>query len=208
MLVTYFPGQFGGFIRSQYYRRKFKRCGKNLIVEVGTIINGAELISVGDNVHIDKYCIISTGLKLVGSVTHKPNTDFDYAKGELIIGSNVHIVQFCIIMAYGGISIADSCLLSAGVKIYSHTNIPNDFEDKGKIITQLPYKDAPFLLSPVVLKNNVWVGLNSIIMPGVSIDRNSFVVSNSLVMGKFPENSYIQGQPATRTRERFIGALN
>jgi acetyltransferase-like isoleucine patch superfamily enzyme len=39
---------------------------------------------------------------------------------------------------------------------------------------------------------------------GVRIERDSFVVSNPLVINPFPENSYIAGQPAKRIRERFF----
>jgi acetyltransferase-like isoleucine patch superfamily enzyme len=39
---------------------------------------------------------------------------------------------------------------------------------------------------------------------GERIGRDSFVVSNSLVINPFPENSYIAGQPAKRIRERFL----
>lgn len=208
MVVTYMPGSFGGFLRYRYYKCKLKRCGKNVTIEIGAILDGLEYISIGDNVHIDKYCIISTGVKLVGKIKQKQNQAFKYEQGELVIGNNVHIVQFCIIMAFGGVFISDNCTLSAGTKIYSLTNTPYDPDDRGRVVSIMPYEQAPFLLSPVVLCNNVWVGLNAIIMPGVLINKNSFVVSNSLVMGGYPENSYISGQPAKRIGDRYASEVS
>jgi acetyltransferase-like isoleucine patch superfamily enzyme len=202
--IMYMPGLTGIALRRLYYGRIFKRCGKNLVIDVGVSISGAELISVGDNVYIDKYCIIATGKKLIGDIKRKPNVAFNGKEGEIIIGDNIHIVQFCIIMGYGGVHIGNNCVLSASSKIYSLTNTAYDLNDKSRIVFLMPYAQANFLLSPVVLKFNVWLGLNTIVMPGVTVDKNSFSVSNSVLLDSFPENSYIAGQPAKRIRERFL----
>lgn len=206
LFLTYLPGSGGNWIRYHYYKRKFKSCGKNVIVDIGVIISGAEYISVGDNVHIDKYCIIHAGKVTKGKIKKRKRDAFKFAEGQLVIGSNIHIAQFCIIMAYGGVHIEDNCGLSAGTKIYSLTNTPNDADDRSKVISIMPLSssESPFLMSPVILEENVWVGLDCIIMPGVHIGRDSFVASQSLVMGSFDSNSYIAGQPAVRIRKRFL----
>jgi len=197
------PGSFGFKVRYLYYRKRFKKCGKNVIIDLGVTIEGAELISVGDNVHIDKYCVISTGKTLNGKIQRKFNPSFNGEDGEIIIGNDVHIVQFCILMGYGGIEIGNNCVLSSGCKIYSLTNIAYDIEDKEKVISIMPYSQAPFLLSAVFLDDNNWLGLNTIVMPSVSIGKNSFSVSNSIIMNGFVDNSYISGNPAKCVRQRF-----
>ena len=204
LFLIYLPGSWGNWARYQYYKRKFKSCGKNVTIDAGVIINGAEHITVGDNVHIDKYCIIHAGKADIGKIKRKQNTAYQYDEGELIIGSNIHVVQFCIIMAYGGVRIGDNCTLSAGTKIYSLSNLPYDPENRSKIVSIMPYTQAPFIMSPVCLEKNVWIGLDCIVMPGVHIENDSFVASKSLVMGTFPTNSYIAGHPAKRVRKRFL----
>ncbi len=203
LFVIYMPGRTGIRLRYFYYKRKFKQCGKNVIIDVGVQIEGPELISIGDNVHIDKFCILSTGKHLIGDINRKENKAFKFEEGELVIGSNVHLVQFCVIMAFGGVHISDFCTLSAGTKIYSLTNLPYDPKDRSRVVSIMPYEQAPFLCSPVVFEENVWFGLNCIIMPHTHLKKNSFIVSNSLVMGEFPENSYIGGQPAKRIKNRY-----
>ena len=203
LFVIYMPGGFGTKLRYFYYKNKLKSCGKNVIIDMGVHIDGAEFISIGDNVHIDKYCIISTGKKLIGDIKRKQNHDFCGEEGEIIIGNNIHIAQFCIIMGHGGIEIGDNSVMSSGAKIYSLTNTAYDLSDKTKVISLMPYTQAPFLCSPVVIKENVWLGLNTITMPSVTIENNSFSVSNSVLMCGFEENSYISGQPAKKTKERF-----
>jgi galactoside O-acetyltransferase len=203
LFVIYMPGALGFRLRYFYYKSRFKSIGKNVRIDVGVHIDGAELISVGSNVYIDKYCVISTGRKLIGKVSKKNNLDYLGQPGDITIGDDVHICQFCILMGYGGIFIGNKCVTSAGCKVYSLTNTAIDSSDPKKVISIQPYNQAPFELGPVVLNENVWLGLNVIVMQSVTIGKNSFCVSNSLVTKSFSENSYIAGQPAVIKRNRF-----
>jgi len=202
-LIINIPGGLGVKLRYIYYKNKFKSCGKNLNIDVGVHFTGLNLISIGDNVYIDKYCIISTGEELIGNVTYKTNKEFDAKRGEILIGSDIHIAQFCIIIGFGGLVIEDKVVLSANTKLYSHTNTAYNLSNKSEVISLMPYSSAPFLNAPIILKKNVWLGLNTIVMPNVVIGVNSFSASNSLIMNSFYENSYIVGQPALKLKERF-----
>jgi len=53
LFIIYFPGPTGRKIRYFYWRKKFKKCGKNVIIDEGVIIKNPEWISIGDNVWID-----------------------------------------------------------------------------------------------------------------------------------------------------------
>lgn len=203
LFLVYMPGRTGVRVRRAYYKNKFKHCGENLIVDVGVCIDGLELISIGDNVFIDKYCVIATGVNLIGNIQRKSCEDYCFAEGQIVIGNDVHIAQFGILIGYGGIEIGSNVVLSAGNKIYSMTNMAYDIHDKSKVVSIMPYKQANFLLSPVKLNSNTWLGLNVIAMPGVQVGKNSFCTSNSLLIGKYGENSYIHGQPAKKIRNRF-----
>ena len=77
--VIYMPNPLGAKIRYLYYKRKFKKMGKNVRIDEGVIIQGAEWISVGNNVHIDKYCVIAAGKgNLSGRIVkRKENLDFE-----------------------------------------------------------------------------------------------------------------------------------
>ena len=203
LFVIYMPGALGFRLRYFYYKYRLKNIGKNVKIDVGVHIDGAELISIGSNVYIDKYCVIATGKKVVGKISKKNNPDFIGDTGEIIIGNDVHIAQFCILMGYGGISIGNKCVTSAGCRVYSLTNTANDPSVPEEVISIQPYSQAPFLLAPVVLNENVWLGLNVILMPTVSIGKDSFCVSGSLVTKSFSENACLAGQPARIIRDRF-----
>jgi acetyltransferase-like isoleucine patch superfamily enzyme len=202
LFIINLPGRSGVKLRQIYYKKKLKNCGKNLHIETNVYLDGVEHISIGDNVCIDRFSIISTGVNIQGEVHHKIN-DNNINNGEIIIGSNIHICQGVIIMGYGGISIGNNSVMSAGCKIYSLSNTAYKIGDRKKIISIMPYSTAPFIMGSVILDENVWLGLNTIIMPGVTIKRNSFSSSNSLIMSSFPENSHLKGQPAEIVGSRF-----
>ena len=48
--------------------------------------------------------------------------------------------------------------------------------------------------------NNVFIGINSIIMPGVSIGDNCIIAAGSVVTKSFPSNSIIGGVPAKKIK--------
>lgn len=48
----------------------------------------------------------------------------------------------------------------------------------------------------IVVKDNVFIGYNAIIMPGVTIGKNCIVASGSVVTKDVPDNSIVGGNPA------------
>lgn len=203
--IRQLPMGLGYTLRRRYYSKRFKSCGRNLTIGIGVIIESPELMVIGNDVHIDHYCILSSSKNIQGNVRWRANRAFTASPGQLLIGDNVHIVHTCILMAHGGIAIADRCTLSAGTKIYSLSNLSQDPDSPSKRISIMPYSQAPFLQSPVVLEENVWLGISCIIMPGTCVGRDSFVVSQSLVLGEFKPNSKLKGSPAKRVGNRYPG---
>lgn len=203
LFVTHLPSGPGNKLRYYYYKRRLNYCGKNVTIDTGTVLEGCSFISIGDNVHIDKNCLISTANKLQGKIFERIHDKWQISKPNVVIGNNVHLVQNCIIMGYGGVRIGDNCTMSAYSKIYSLSNLPNDPDNPSQVVSIMPYNQAPFILAPVVLEQNVWLGINCIVMPGTRIKQNSFAVSNSLLMGEYEENAHLAGQPAVKVKKRY-----
>ena len=205
--VIYFPGPTGRKLRYLYWKGKFKKCGKNVIIDEGVIIQNPEWISIGDNVWIDKYCILIAGPVNEKEINlrKKDNKNFKGIEGELIIEENVHLAPFCIIQAHGGVFIGKNCGFSSGVKLYSLSNLPSDPSNPSKLVyfTPLNRDNSIYLMGPIVIKENVGIALNSIVLPNVTIHENSFIAPNSVVMSNIPENSYAAGNPAKVIKERF-----
>lgn len=84
------------------------------------------------------------------------------------------------------------CCMSVGSKVYSLTSIPYNPYNKNEIVSVVPYSGkSPTLIGPVVFQDNVWIGIDCIVSPGVALEENSFVKTMSIVNSSFEKNSYI-----------------
>lgn len=200
LIVIYLPGKTGIKLRNIVYKRKFKSYGKDIVIQPGVVFIGYENISIGDNVKIDHNCLIESGDKLQGKLINKSKEDIDH---QIIIDNNIHICRDSQLIGYGGLHIENNCVLSSGCKLYSLSNMPNDPDDNKKIISLMPYNESIFYIGEIVLKKNVWLGLNVIVMPNVKIGKNSFVTSNSIVLNDLSDNSHVKGSPANQIKNRF-----
>ena len=54
-----------------------------------------------------------------------------------------------------------------------------------------------------VIQNDVWIGYNSLIMPGIKIGNGSIIASNSVVVKDVEPYSIVGGNPAKLIRKRF-----
>ena len=108
--------------------------------------------------------------------------------GEINIGNNVGI-SGATIYAHEKIEIGDDCLIGANVKIIDNDFHPIDPVERKNNDGEIPHK-------PVVIGNNVFIGMNSIILKGTVIGDNCVVGAGSVVHGKFEDNCVIAGNPA------------
>jgi chloramphenicol O-acetyltransferase type B len=51
-----------------------------------------------------------------------------------------------------------------------------------------------------VIEDNVWIGRNAIIFPGVRIGEGSVVAMGTVVMNSIPPNTVVAGNPARQIR--------
>lgn len=105
------------------------------------------------------------------------------------IGDNTRIHGSCI-HAFNTITIGQNCLIAANCQIMDGSGHDLSFDDVSKRLNTVG--DA----KPVVIKNNVWIGANCIIMPGVTIGEGSIVAAGSVVVKDVPEMCICGGNPA------------
>ncbi len=94
------------------------------------------------------------------------------------------------IYAHDSIEIGDDTLIGANVKI-----IDNDFHPVDPQ-ARLENDNAKIGHAPVVIGDNVFIGMNSIILKGTKIGNNCTIGAGSVVHGEFPDNCIIAGNPA------------
>jgi len=200
-LIRNISGKLGVIIRREYYSRRFAECGENVRIYEGVIINGAEHMHLGSNIAIDKYCILMAGKVEVANedeqIQYKKNENYKFKIGEFHLGSNVRIAPYSLIQAHGGVSIGDNFMASSGCKIYSFSNDVSQCNAE-----TFSNKTIHHILSPIHICDNVWLGLNAIVLSG-TIHKNSFIAPNSVVLKSIEENSFAVGNPAKKIKNRL-----
>jgi acetyltransferase-like isoleucine patch superfamily enzyme len=65
-----------------------------------------------------------------------------------------------------------------------------------------PYvKEVLMVNKPVVIGDDVWIGTNAVILPGVTIGKHSIIAAGSVVSRDVPDNSIYGGVPAKLMRK-------
>ncbi|PYK06229.1 MAG: acyltransferase [Verrucomicrobia bacterium] len=110
-------------------------------------------------------------------------------------------------MAEEKIEIGSHCLISWNVGIADSDFHP--LEPAQRLIDAqalAPYfKNRPqrpkLKTAPVKIADNVWIGMNAIILKGVSIGENAVVAAGSVVSKSIPSNTVVAGNPAVAVRQ-------
>jgi acetyltransferase-like isoleucine patch superfamily enzyme len=87
------------------------------------------------------------------------------------------------------IAIEDFALIGSGVHIYVSNH---EFRDTSKPIFFQGHSD----IKPVVIRSGAWIGANAIILPGVTIGKNSIIGAGSVVTRSIPDFCVAVGNPA------------
>jgi acetyltransferase-like isoleucine patch superfamily enzyme len=112
------------------------------------------------------------------------------------------LLNGALIMAEENIEIGSHCLISWNVGIADsdfHPLEPAQRLVDAKALAPF-YKDRParpaLRTAPVIIADNVWIGMNAVILKGVTIGENSVVAAGSVVTKSVSANTIVAGNPA------------
>ena len=123
-----------------------------------------------------------------------------YGDGEIVCGDDTYIGHHCFLQAEPGckIIIGNRCALSHNIKIYTKSYVTDqDFRRQDRLVKQ----------ASVIVRDGVWVGVNTYIGPGVSIGENAVIGANSVVIADVEPYSIVSGSPARLIRYKNIERL-
>jgi len=124
--------------------------------------------SLGTKSVIESYCCINN------------------AVGDVLIGNHTRIGIHNTII--GPVTIGNHVNLAQGITV---TALNHNFID-----TTLRIDEQGISTNPVVIGDDVWIGANAVILPGVTIGRHVVVAAGAVVTKDVPDNCVVGGIPA------------
>ena len=107
------------------------------------------------------------------------------------LGNDVSICAFVHIWGEGGVRIGNQVMIGAGACITS----------RGHDYTVTPMWDSS-TTGPVTIGNDVWIGTNCVILPGVSIGDGAVIGAGSVVTRDVESGTIVAGIPARLVKSR------
>lgn len=158
--------------------------GENVKISRKSSIYGAASISIGDNVRVDDFCILS---------------------GHIELGSHIHIAAYTAL--YGGdkgIYISDFANLSSRICVYS---VSDDYTGETMTNPMVPDEYKNVESKPVFIGRHAIIGSTSVVLPGVTIAEGSSFGSFSFINRDSEPWSINAGIPFKKIKERSKGLL-
>ncbi len=151
----------------------FSKIGKNVKISRNARFYQTDGISIGNNVRIDDFCILS---------------------GKISIGDHVHIAAGVYIFAGDeGVELGDYVGVSSRSVIYATTD---DYSGNALTGPTVPMEFRNVIQKKVILKKHALVGTSVVILPGVTVGEGCAVGSLSLVNKSLPDWMICFGSPA------------
>ena len=119
----------------------------------------------------------------------------DGEDSNIIIGNNCRL-NGSYIHAQSSIIIGDNCIIASGVNI---------IDSNGHVVKSLNRTTGRDVPCPIIIGNNVWIGLNAIILKGTEIGDNCVVAAGAIVKGKYESNSIIHSPIAISNKISCTG---
>lgn len=172
--------------REQLLKIGFAELGENVNISDKASIYNPAAISIGHNVRIDDFAVLSAG------------------GGGIHIGSYIHIAVGATIIGAGKITLSDFCNLSSRVAIYSSND---DYSGETLTNPTVPDEYKNVTHADVFLGLHVIVGSGSVILPGITLEDGVAVGALSLVTKDCKAFGIYAGNPAKRLKERSQNML-
>lgn len=177
-------------VRLRYAHLRAIRFGRQVVFKGLPLLDARDggRIEIGDGVTLNSrnygYHINMHGpVKLVAD---RPGAFVQIGDESRINGACLH--------AYSSITVGKRCLIAANTQIIDGSGHDLSFED---VTARVRTKGSA---NPIAIEDDVWIGSNCILLPGITIGRGSVIAAGSVVTRDVPEMSVAAGNPARVVR--------
>ncbi|HTG67747.1 MAG TPA: DapH/DapD/GlmU-related protein [Candidatus Udaeobacter sp.] len=165
---------------------------KKVLYRLKGIYKFGKAVRLRGKVFVNKFGEIHVG-KNLSIVGHPWAVQITSTKGaNLTFGDNVYVNAGVGIAANKEIIIGNNVKIGPRTSIFDSNYHRIDSADKGELSRK------------ITIGNNVWIGADCTILPGVTIGDNSVIAAKSTVNKNVPNNVLVGGSPAKVIRELEI----
>ena len=162
---------------------KYPLNGQKRLCFLKNIITNPNII-VGDYTYYDDF---EDAMNFEKNVKYH----YDFLGDKLIIG------KFCMIAPFVTFIMNGANHSMNGITSYPFSLFGNGWERIMPTMAELPIK------GDTIIGNDVWIGMNVTIMPGVHIGDGAIIATNSTVTKDVEPYAIVGGNPAVEIRKRF-----
>lgn len=166
------------YTREELKNMNFKSLGENVLIDRLTQIYKPEKISLGNNVRIGSYCILS---------------------GDINIGNYVHIASYSFLNGNSGIDIGDFVGIASYARVITESS---DFSGESIAVPTVDISYRKDIKKKIYLKNHSLLGTGSVILPGGNLEEGVAVGAMSMICRPTKAFGIYFGIPAKRIQER------
>ena len=158
---------------------------------------GAPIVKLeaGTNISIGDRSVLCSSSKYTALGVNHPVVLRTLSKNSFIsIGKDVGM-SGTTVCAMAGVTIGDECLIGANVII-----VDTDFHSINAENRRYGTGPEQIASAPIFIGRNVFIGMNTLILKGVTIGDNSVIGAGSIVVGDIPADTIAVGNPAVPIR--------
>lgn len=167
------------YSKEELDRIGFLHVGENVKISRHVTIYSAQKMSIGNNVRIDDFSVLS---------------------GKISIGNNVHIATHNVVMGgTEGVEFEDFSGVSSRCAIYATTD---DYSGEYMTNPTVPEQYTNIISSKVVIGKHVDIGTGSTVLPGVHIAEGCSFGAMTLISKSTKPWGFYMGYQCVRVKER------
>jgi acetyltransferase-like isoleucine patch superfamily enzyme len=176
------------------------RAGRGVHLDPGVLLSYPQHIHLGHGARIARNAALRANSPLVPGIAIgeqcmvQDGALLNASEGFVHVGDRTWIGPFCVIYGNGGVRIgrdvmiaAHSCITSVG---HRHDEL------------HIPMMAQGIDVGPVTIEDDVWIGMNCTILPGVTIGRGAIVAAGAVVRGNVAPFTIVGGVPAREIGQR------
>jgi len=187
-------------LRRAWLRLRLGRFGEDTLVESGVRLQYPEHIRLGNGVRIASQATLRANTEQAGGISIGDHTTLHESvliaanRGRVTIGRHSWVGPFCLVYGNGEVSIGDNVLIAAHTSI---NTVSHHYER-----CDIPINDQGIYCDPVRIEDDAWIGMNAVILQGVTIGKGAIVGAGAVVTRDVPAWSIVMGVPARIVSQR------